>query len=54
MTQMIADSYRGLSRAVGLALEVLLMPAAIAVALIGAAMIGLQLIDMMAPTPHRL
>ncbi|MFP1646409.1 hypothetical protein [Pontitalea aquivivens] len=54
MTQMIADSYRGLSLAIVVALEVLLMPAAIAVALTGAAMIGLQLIDLLAPMPHRL
>ncbi|PTV94815.1 hypothetical protein C8J27_10683 [Rhodobacter aestuarii] len=49
MTMVLAEGYRGLSLVWDLTLDRLLMPAAIMVALSGAAVIGVQLHEMMGP-----
>lgn len=55
MAQVITSGYRGLTVMVDLALDRLLVPVAIALALAGACLIGVQLLDVVAPEmPHRL
>lgn len=49
--QMIADSYRGISLVVDLTLDRIMVPLAIAVALAGACLIGIQLAEMTLPEP---
>ncbi|WP_223633095.1 hypothetical protein [Rhodobacter sp. TJ_12] len=51
MTMVLAEGYRGLSLVWDLALDRLLMPAAILVALTGAAVIGVQMHEIMTPGP---
>lgn len=55
MSQVITSGYRGLRMLVDLARDRLLMPVAIAVALAAACLLGVQLLELVAPaTPHRL
>lgn len=57
MTQILAEGYRGFSLMLDLALDRLLLPVAIIVALVGAYLIGVQLAEMglpIAPAPHQL
>lgn len=49
MQLVLSESYRGLGLVVDLTLDRILVPAAIVVALVGAALIGVQLSEMLAP-----
>lgn len=49
MQMVLAESYRGLGLMVDLTLDRILVPVAIVVALSGAALIGIQLSEMIAP-----
>lgn len=57
MQLVLSEGYRGLSLLADLTLDRILVPVAILVALAGAALIGVQLADMLAPaamTPFQL
>lgn len=49
MQMVLTEGYRGLGLVLDLTLDRVLVPAAIVVALVGAALIGVQLSDMLAP-----
>ena len=51
--EMISESYRGVSLVVDVAADRILVPLAIVVCLVGAAMIGVSLSEMMAPLLER-
>lgn len=49
MQMVLTEGYRGLGLVLDLTLDRVLVPAALVVALVGAALIGMQLTDMLAP-----
>ncbi|MGD9917716.1 MAG: hypothetical protein AB7U46_06820 [Paenirhodobacter sp.] len=49
MQMVLTEGYRGLGLVLDLTLDRVLVPAAIVVALVGAALIGVQLSDMLSP-----